>query len=434
MREEYILAIVMLGLVALVLAFTKNDRKWWTPALLLAAVAGSLAAGMGLRFREIVEGSFGFLDALLPVVMAALFLRMLKDNGAWDLLFDKLAGRSPLGASFGLLFYLALPGMLTGCASMGVLMSAVPVYDYLQKKNVPKSNAVSFIAAGSFLGMMLPPNCLPAIIAANGAGSVLPTPYVGFFLPLLVLSAPAFLLCGLLFAGLFKDEPAAAPAAEKKASLLPLFPLGLVLLLVLIDGLLGSYLYIGGNVAINDWVLRHGGMHMDYNGRLAITGTVNNHVLSSLMQGITDCALPVAAVFALGSFIEVSSMNGIRGVYSLLILPYSTTAVMLALMALSLLVGFFFSAPLPAFFIAYAVFPIGWLANTVTVTGCAAAIGLAWLIACRGGLVSLVRDELSLPEVSYKETVPGLLLAGLPVLLMAVLLVVFGDSMTGLIL
>lgn len=176
MREEYILAIVMLGLVALVLAFTKNDRKWWTPALLLAAVAGSLAAGMGLQFREIVEGSFGFLDALLPVVMAALFLRMLKDNGAWGLLFDKLAGRSPLGASFGLLFYLALPGMLTGCASMGVLMSAVPVYDYLQKRNVPKSKAVSFIAAGSFLGMMLPPNCLPAIIAANGAGSVLPTP------------------------------------------------------------------------------------------------------------------------------------------------------------------------------------------------------------------------------------------------------------------
>ncbi len=39
-----------------------------------------------------------------------------------------------------------------------------------------------------------------------------------------------------------------------------------------------------GNVAINDWVLRHGGMHMDYNGRLAITGTVNNHVLSSLMH------------------------------------------------------------------------------------------------------------------------------------------------------
>lgn len=427
MREEYILAIVMLGLAALVLAFTKNDRKWWTPALLLASVAGSLAAGMGLRFREIVEGPFGFLDALLPVVMAALFLRMLKDNGAWDLLFDKLAGRSPLGASFGLLFYLALPGMLTGCASMCVLMSAVPVYDYLQKRNAPKSKAVSFIAAGSFLGMMLPPNCLPAIIAANGAGSVLPTPYVGFFLPLLVLSAPAFLLCGLLFAGLFKGVPAAAPAAEKKSSLLPLFPLGLVLLLVLIDGLLGSYLYIGGQtlVFLIGLVLA------------ALLPAVKRNakgILSSLTQGITDCALPVAAVFALGSFIEVSSMNGIRGVYSLLILPYSTTAVMLVLMALSLLVGFFFSAPLPAFFIAYAVFPIGWLANTVTVTGCAAAIGLAWLIACRGGLVSLVRDELSLPEVSYKETVPGLLLAGLPVLLMAVLLVVFGDSMTGLIL
>lgn len=39
-----------------------------------------------------------------------------------------------------------------------------------------------------------------------------------------------------------------------------------------------------GNVAVNDWVLKHGGMHMDYNGKLAITGTVNQSVLASLMH------------------------------------------------------------------------------------------------------------------------------------------------------
>ena len=246
MREEYLLALLMLGLVAVVEICTRNHPKWWAPALLLAAVAGSLVAGMGLRFREIVEGPFGFLDALLPCVVAMIFLRVLKDGGAWDRLFALLQGKSPLLTSFGMLLFLALPGMLTGFAAASVLMSAKPVYDLLMKKGAPKAKAVGFIAVGAFLGMMLPPNCAPAIVASNGAGSVLPTPYVGFFLPLLVLSGPAFLLFGLLSAPLFKDEV----SDVEKGKLLPLLPLAIVLALVLVDGLLGSYVYVGGQALI----------------------------------------------------------------------------------------------------------------------------------------------------------------------------------------
>ena len=39
-----------------------------------------------------------------------------------------------------------------------------------------------------------------------------------------------------------------------------------------------------GNAAVDDWVLKHGGMHMDYNGKLAITGAIDGHVLASLMR------------------------------------------------------------------------------------------------------------------------------------------------------
>ena len=423
MREEYLLALLMLGLVAVVEICTRNHPKWWAPALLLAAVAGSLVAGMGLRFREIVEGPFGFLDALLPCVVAMVFLRVLKDGGAWDRLFALLQGKSPLLTSFGMLLFLALPGMLTGFAAASVLMSAKPVYDLLMKKGAPKAKAVGFIAVGAFLGMMLPPNCAPAIVASNGAGSVLPTPYVGFFLPLLVLSGPAFLLFGLLSAPLFKG-----PASDaEKEKLLPLLPLVLVLLLVLVDGLLGSYVYVGGQALI------------------FLVGVVLAFLLpterrgpkaafDTLIQGVTDIAVPVAAVFALGSFIEVSSMNGIRGIFSDHILPYSVTAVMLVLMAISVVLGFFLSAPLPAFLITYAVFPIGWLANTVIVTGCAAAVGVALLIACRGGVISRVKEELGVEDVSYGQTVKQLLLPALLMLIMGVVMVVFGDKMTGIIL
>ena len=39
-----------------------------------------------------------------------------------------------------------------------------------------------------------------------------------------------------------------------------------------------------GNAPINDWVLRHGGMHMDYNGKLAIQGKVNEKIVNALMR------------------------------------------------------------------------------------------------------------------------------------------------------
>lgn len=39
-----------------------------------------------------------------------------------------------------------------------------------------------------------------------------------------------------------------------------------------------------GNAVINDWVMKHGGMNIDYNGRLAILGKIDEHILSSLMH------------------------------------------------------------------------------------------------------------------------------------------------------
>ncbi len=39
-----------------------------------------------------------------------------------------------------------------------------------------------------------------------------------------------------------------------------------------------------GNAAINDWVYKHGNMHMDYNGKLAITGNIHPQILNTLMK------------------------------------------------------------------------------------------------------------------------------------------------------
>lgn len=39
-----------------------------------------------------------------------------------------------------------------------------------------------------------------------------------------------------------------------------------------------------GNAPVNDWVSRHGGMHMDYDGKLAVTGQIHHKVLNNLLR------------------------------------------------------------------------------------------------------------------------------------------------------
>lgn len=422
MREELLIALVMLGVVVVGSVLTKNNKKRAVLVLLLAALAGSLTAGMGVRFREIVEGPFGFLDAALSVVCAAILVRALEKAGAFDALLERILGiKSRTLRALCMALLIALPGMLTGLASVSVVTTGALVGKRMKAAGVAQEKIARTVIVGSFLGMMLPPNCLPAIIAANGAGSVLPTPYVGFFLPLLVMSLPAFAVYVLTCRDTLAFE---APAQEGKSAKLALTVLALVALAVLVEGLLSSVVYIGGSalyftVAALVLLFSCGGA---------------KKALDTASVGLMDAAIPVALMFALGSFIEVSSMTGVRGYYSLLILGTDTSVVMLIQMALMLLLGLVLGTPLPAFLATYAVFPIGWLANTVIVTGVASALGAAHLLAMRGGLTEEACTALALDGVSWKHTIRSLLLPAALVLAMGVIMVVFGDSMTALIL
>lgn len=416
MRNELIVAIVMFLISIGGSIATKNDKKWSVLFLFLAAVAGSLAAGMGIRFREIVEGPFGFLDSMLCVCSASVLVAVLDRAGAFVLLYSKISKiRCSVLKSFMVLFFIALPAMLTGFASASLLTTGKLVKNLLEKQGEKKASVI--VGVGAFLGVILPPNCIPAMIAANGAGSVLPTPYSGFFLPLLVVGLPAFIVYGIMerkaLSSLEETE------VEDKVAFAALNVLILVLVAVLIEGVLSSVLWLGGNTLV---------FFVATILVLAISRFFSSakETLNTVSEGLIKAVVPMAIVFALGSFIEVSSMTGVRGVFSYWILPYSTTGVMLVLMAASLLIGYFLSIPIPAFLITYAVFPIGWLANTVIVTGCSVVLAVIGLITRRGGIME--NDGLERKEVLKNACVPAIL-----VLVMGVLLVLFGDKLTFLI-
>ena len=416
MKNEVLVAIVMLLISIGGSIATKNDKKWSVLFLFIAAVAGSLVAGMGVRFREIVEGPFGFLDSMLCVCAASVLVAILDRSGAFILLYSRISKvRCGVIRAFLVLFFVALPAMLTGFASASLLTTGKLVKNLLEKNGEKKASVI--VVVGAFLGVILPPNCIPAIIAANGAGSVLPTPYSGFFLPLLVVALPAFIVYALMeykaLAGLEEAE------VQDRGATSAFIILILVLVAVLIEGVLSRFLWLGGNTLVfflaSILVLAFSRFY----------GSAKE-TLDVVSDGLMKAVVPMAIVFALGSFIEVSSMTGVRGIFSYWILPYSTTAVMMVLMAASLIIGYFLSIPIPAFLIAYAVFPIGWLANTVIVTGCSVVLAVVALVTRRGGIME--NSGLKHMEVLKNVCVPAIL-----VLVMGVLLVLFGDKLSFLI-
>lgn len=51
-------------------------------SLMLAAVVGALIGGQGLPVRHLVEGGFGFLEAILIISTAMIFMRVMQETGA----------------------------------------------------------------------------------------------------------------------------------------------------------------------------------------------------------------------------------------------------------------------------------------------------------------------------------------------------------------
>ena len=89
----------------------------------LAAVLGALAGGFGVPLRHLVEGMFGYIDTILIIACAMIFMKTVQHIG----LLDALAAwgirrfRSvPLMLCALVTFLVMLPGMLTGSSTVNL--------------------------------------------------------------------------------------------------------------------------------------------------------------------------------------------------------------------------------------------------------------------------------------------------------------------------
>jgi GntP family gluconate:H+ symporter len=181
-------------LVAMVAAFgvaMRFGRLSDSLAILVSAAVVILLAGFGPTdaLRHLVDGAFTFLPIVLIIFAAQLFIDVQKQSGALNAAVRDLVGRfhaRPWLLLVLLMFLIILPGALTGPGAAGQFAFGSLVSSIILLMGIPRVKVAAFIAMGGTIGIFAPPVNIPAMIIAAGINM----PYIGFFVPLMILTVP----------------------------------------------------------------------------------------------------------------------------------------------------------------------------------------------------------------------------------------------------
>lgn len=305
MSQEFFIFVVMVG----VFAAGTFALKWPVAvSMLLASVAGALAGGFGVPIRHLVEGTFGYVDTILTIATAMVFMNAFKDSGGLEALsaatirrFHKIPGLLLVLLTFVVMF----PGMITGSSSASVLTAGAVVAPMFAALGIPGVEAAALIAMAGILGMIAPPVNIPAMIIGGG----IDMPYVGFEIPLLLLTVPLAVFSAFYFGYRFvKKTDISAVVRTLDTKTLDQYggfrlfsPVLIVLILMVLDKALPKIFNLGMPLI---FVLSTIPAYF--------TGKRFN-ILNSAKTAIEQ-ALPVLGILVgVGMFIQIMTLTGVRG-------------------------------------------------------------------------------------------------------------------------
>ncbi|MGI6790084.1 SLC13 family permease [Aminivibrio sp.] len=354
-------------------------------ALGAAAAVGALAAGEGFPLRHFVEGTFGYLDTILIIATAMIFMKSVQKTG----LLESLAAwvirsfrQNPLMLSLGLMVIIMVPGMITGSSTAAVLTTGALVAPVLIKLGVPVVKTAAAIAMGAIYGMIAPPVNVPAMIIGGG----IDMPYVGFAGPLLVCTVPLAIFSTLVLVYPYLKKGAGDELAlEEELKRMEQAPLSIRLILPVI---VLAVLMTGEQFLPDIWPA----LGMPVNFLLAalsalLTGRKLNFLEAS-REAVND-AIPVLGILmGVGMFIQIMTLVGVQGfiVVSVLALP-----------AWLMYLGMATSIP---------------LFGAVSAFGAASVLGVPFLLALLGRNEIMVGSALSL-LAGLGDLMPPTALAGI---------------------
>ncbi|MDR1978784.1 MAG: TRAP transporter large permease subunit [Synergistaceae bacterium] len=289
-----------------------------------SAVIGAALAGFGLPLRHLVEGMFGYIDTILIIATAMIFMNAVQSIGLMDAVaawIIRRFRRSPFPLACGVMFLIMLPGMLTGSSTACCLTTGALVAPVLMKLGVPSEKTAAFIALGAVLGMVAPPINIPVMIIGGG----IDMPYVGFAVPLLIATVPvALLVIAILALPHLRRNSAADPELERELERelarmeeVPLTARLFLPFVVLIVLMLGEQTLPG--------VFPSLGMPLQFllaSASAFLAGRRWN-ALESATDAVRD-AIPVLGILmGVGMFVQIMTLTGVRGfvVVSALAIP-----------------------------------------------------------------------------------------------------------------
>ncbi len=158
-------------------------------SLMLSSIGGALAASEGGPIRHFVEGTFSYIDTILIICSAMIFMKVIEDSGALDALCSLIIRKfhkHPALLLIFIMFVIMFPGMITGSSTAAVLSGGSIMAPVLLTMGIDPVSTAAIIAVGGLMGMVAPPVNLPAMIIGGG----IDTPFAGFGLPLVLLAFP----------------------------------------------------------------------------------------------------------------------------------------------------------------------------------------------------------------------------------------------------
>jgi len=354
-------------------------------ALSGAAIVGAILGGELFPLRHLVEGTFGYLDTILIIASAMIFMKSVQRTGLLESLaawvIRKFRSR-PLFLSVGLMFIIMVPGMITGSSTAAVLTTGALVAPVLIKLGVPAVKTAAVIAMGAIYGMIAPPINVPAMIIGGG----IDMPYVGFALPLLVCTVPLAIFSAFLL--VYPHLRSRTDDAEELESELRRMEETALSVRLLMPVILLAVLMAGEQMLPSVWPPL--GLPVDFLlASLAALATGRSFNFLEASAEAVDDALPVLGILmGVGMFIQIMTLVGVQGflVVSVLALP-----------AWLMYLGMATSIP---------------LFGAVSAFGAASVLGVPFLLALLGRNEIIVGSALSL-LAGLGDLMPPTALAGI---------------------
>ncbi|MDK2866402.1 MAG: hypothetical protein PWP51_1360 [Clostridiales bacterium] len=276
-------------------------------SMVFAAVIGAIVGGYGFPLRHLVEGMFSYVDTVLVITTAMIFMKVVQESGALDalsaLIIQKFRKKPALLLCL-IMLVIMFPGMITGSSTAAVLSAGSIMAPILIIMGIPVVETACIIAMGGLLGMIAPPVNIPAMIIGGG----IDIPFVGFEGPLVLLTFPLAFLFVLMFGYKYVkhfDYDAIAPKLNRNSiethGIKIFIPIFVALILMVINKAVPSIPNLGMPLI---FLIS------------AVVGAFTGEKFSpvKVCTESVKSVLPVLGILmGVGMFIQIMTLTGVRG-------------------------------------------------------------------------------------------------------------------------